>query len=171
MDELRATPAVAPKVGPLLFIWVLLLLLGVQNFCFHSNHTTQMKAPKSKLAKNGMWNPLVIGSNISFLHPPHRGQDAKEMRALGVSGQCLRGGEEAAPELRTDKSTHVCRSRGWPQGREERCRYRASARRRGSTLETTMVGVAPAHQGGDTLTGGDEGEAYRWRSRWREGAR
>jgi len=43
-----------------------------------------MKAPKFKLVDNDMWDPHVIGSNISYSHPPHKGQDANEMRALGV---------------------------------------------------------------------------------------
>ena len=45
----------------------------------------QIKVPKSKLADNDIWDPHVIGSNLCFSHPPYRGQDAKEMRALGAS--------------------------------------------------------------------------------------
>ena len=69
---LRANPAVAPKTGPLFFIWVLPLLLGAQNFCFHSNSTAQMKAPRSKLADNDMGTHSSLGQ--TFLpHPPRRG--------------------------------------------------------------------------------------------------
>jgi len=46
-----------------------------------------MKAPKFKLADNDMWDLHVIGSNLSSSHPPHKGKDANEMRALGVSGR------------------------------------------------------------------------------------
>jgi len=45
-ETLRATPAVAPKTRPLLLIWVLPLLLGAQLFCFNSNSSTQIWAPK-----------------------------------------------------------------------------------------------------------------------------
>ena len=38
--DIRATPAVAHKTGPVLFIWVLSVFLGVQNFFFHSTSTT-----------------------------------------------------------------------------------------------------------------------------------
>jgi hypothetical protein len=60
-----------------------------------------MKAPKFKLVDNDMWDPHVIGSNLSSSHPPHKGQDTNEMRALGASGHRLCSSEEAAPELRT----------------------------------------------------------------------
>jgi len=33
-----------------------------------------MKASKSKLADNDMWDPLVIGSNISLLHGHKKGR-------------------------------------------------------------------------------------------------
>ena len=36
-----------------------------------------MKAPKSNLTDNDMWDPLVIRSNLFSSHPPHRAQDAK----------------------------------------------------------------------------------------------
>ena len=70
-----------------------------------------MKASKFKFANNNMWNPHVIGSNLSSSHPPHKDQDANEMRALGVSGQRPRGGEEAAPELCTGEFAQRWRSR------------------------------------------------------------
>ena len=70
-----------------------------------------MKALKSKLADNDMWDPLVIGSNLSSSHPPHRGEDAKEMRALGASGQRPHGGDGATPESRIGGS-----AKRWREG-------------------------------------------------------
>jgi hypothetical protein len=70
-----------------------------------------MKAPKFKLADNDMWDPYVIVSNLFSSHPPHKGQGANDMRALGVSGQRPRGGEEAAPELCTGEFAQRWRSK------------------------------------------------------------
>ena len=59
------------------------------------------------MVDNNIW---LIESNLSFSHPPNRGQDTKETRAFGVSGQRPHGGKGAAPELRTGKSAQRWRS-------------------------------------------------------------
>ena len=46
-----------------------------------------------------------------FSHPPHRGHDAKEMRALVHRGQRPHGREGATSELRTGESAQRWRSR------------------------------------------------------------
>jgi len=51
-----------------------------------------MKASKFKLADNDMWDPLVIGSNISLPHGHKKGRlDARDNHGWGCSRSSRRG--------------------------------------------------------------------------------
>lgn len=68
---IRATPAVTPKSGLLLLIWVLPPIFVGSDFLFHSNCAPQIEAPKLIPLENDRWDPLVIVSS-SFVQRARR---------------------------------------------------------------------------------------------------